>query len=511
MKSKRKTLLWQIYPTMLAVLLTSLAAVTWYGTNVMKQFYLDRQAEDLKARIKLVENRIEPLFRAKENKALSLFCREVGSASRTRITVIEKDGRVMADSMEDPGRMENHADRQEVRQAMNGKVGSAVRLSRTLGINMLYVAAPLRLETGGGPQRIEGVLRLSLPLTDMEKALGQLYRRIVYSCLAIALLAALVTLSVSRRITRPLQGIRDAALSFARGDQNLKIPVHVDNSGSLEVAELVASFNRMAAELDERISMINRQHNELQAVFASMVEAVIAVDLEERILNINPAAVSLLGITYRHAEGRKLLEAIRNQKLSRFVKSILQGVGNDVAESEIVLREDVSKERILHARGTVLRDPEGGKRGALVVFDDISQLRKLENIRRDFVANVSHELKTPVTTIKGFVETLLDGALKEEAQTEVIVTARRTNGEAVIEVQDFGIGIAREHLPRLFERFYRSDKARSRKLGGTGLGLAIVKHIVQAHGGLVEVDSTPGQGTVFSIRLPDDRAALKKE
>ncbi|MEJ2688609.1 MAG: ATP-binding protein [Deltaproteobacteria bacterium] len=386
----------------------------------------------------------------------------------------------------------------------------------------------------------------------------------------------------------------------------------MDNSGSLEVAELVASFNRMAAELDERISTINRQHNELQAVFASMVEAVIAVDLEERILNINPAAVSLLGITYRHAEGRKLLEAIRNQKLSRFVKSILQGVGSDVAESEIVLREEVSKERILQARGTVLRDPEGGKRGALVVFDDISQLRKLENIRRDFVANVSHELKTPVTTIKGFVETLLDGALKDEAQArefltvilrnvdrlsaiiddllmlsrleqedekgeldlkqkallpplaaalddcklkaeekgiilsihcpedlsalingplleqavvnliinaikysesgkEVIVTARRTDGETVVEVRDFGIGIAREHLPRLFERFYRSDKARSRKLGGTGLGLAIVKHIVQAHGGLVEVDSMPGKGTVFTIRLPDDRSAFKKE
>ncbi|MEJ2688608.1 MAG: hypothetical protein P8130_01400 [Deltaproteobacteria bacterium] len=134
---------------MLTVLLISLVAVTWYGTNVMKQFYLDRQAEDLKARIKLVENRIEPLFRAKKDKALNLFCREVGSASQTRITVIEKDGRVVADSMEDPEHMENHADREEVIQAMAGKVGRSERLSRTLGINMLYVAAPLRHEAGG--------------------------------------------------------------------------------------------------------------------------------------------------------------------------------------------------------------------------------------------------------------------------------------------------------------------------------------------------------------------------
>ena len=423
MKSKRKPLLWQIYPAMLAVLLLSLAAVTWYGTSVMERFYLDRQAEDLKARIRLVENRVESQFRLKDTGALNRFCRKVGNSSQTRITVIERDGRVLADSIEDPMRMENHAARAEVVQALRGDIGRAVRFSHTLGKNMLYVAVPLlNGQRPNDTREIDGVLRMSLPLTDIERALGRIYRQIVYFCLAIALLAAVVTLYVSRRITRPLERIRHAALSFARGDFSGKIPMQAVDSGSIEVEELVTTLNLMATELDERISTVSRQHNELQAVFASMVEAVIALDLEERILSINPAAGSLLGIAYPLSTGRKLLEAIRNQKLSRFVKSILQEVGSDLAESEIVVSGEMGKERILHARGSVLRDPAGGKRGALVVFDDITRLRKLENIRRDFVANVSHELKTPVTTIKGFVETLLDGAVKDEEQAREFLT-----------------------------------------------------------------------------------------
>jgi len=587
---------------MLTVILLSLAAVIWYGSEVTRQFYLAQKSEDLNSRIHLVEGEIAQLMRKGNFDVLNAYCRRIGNASQTRITVIALGGRVLADSVEDPHRMENHAGRPEVKQVLAGGIGRAMRYSHTLDKNMLYVAVALQ---DGKDERdtsaVSGVLRMSLPLTGIEQAIDRIYYRVIWGTLAVALLATLVTLMVSRRVTRPFEQIRKAAQAFARGDFSNRIQAGDDLPS--EVYDLVATLNRMVTELDERIRTISGQRNELRAVFGSMVEGVIAVDRKERILSINPAAESLLGIEYPLSQGKKLLETIRHQKLSRFVSTILQGVGEEVAESEIIVTDEAGAERTLHARGTMLRDAYGKDSGALMVFDDVTTLRKLENVRRDFVANVSHELRTPVTTIKGFVETLLDGDLHDEEQVrqflgivqrnvdrlnaiindllmlsrleqedekgeielraaplcaplaaaieactlkasekniamslscppelqgrvnaplleqavvnliinaikysepgkEVLVSAVREESEAVIRVRDFGVGIAREHLPRLFERFYRSDKARSRKLGGTGLGLAIVKHIVQAHGGSVSVESKPGEGSQFSLRLP---------
>jgi len=589
---------------MLLVLLVSLAAITWYGSAATKHFYLNSKYEDLTARLRLVEGEIGILLLENRLSALDSFCRRTGKMAQTRITVIAKDGRVLADSDEYPERMENHADRPEVVQALKGGIGRATRFSRTLGRNLIYVAIPIfTKEVQKGGAATTAVLRMSLPLTDIEQAIELIYRRVVLACLLVSLLAAVVTLTVSRRITMPLERIRKAAESFSQGDFSGKIMISDREPLSLEMSDLVLTMNQMAMELDERIGTISRQHNELQAVFSSMVEAVVAVDPDERILSLNPAAQLLLGMTYPNSRGKKFLEAIRNPKLSRFVWTILQGLEEKVVESEIVVRGEDGNERILHGRGTMLRSGLGKSNGALMVFDDVTKLRKLEDMRRDFVANVSHELKTPVTTVKGFIETLLDGEVDNPEQTreflqialrnidrlnaiiddllmlsrleqedeggelelqrvalinplqaavdvctpraaekkitlslhcpedlvtrinaplieqavinliinavkysdvekEVVISAVCEENEAVVRVQDFGIGIAREHLPRLFERFYRSDKARSRKLGGTGLGLAIVKHIVHAHGGSVAVASTLGKGTTFTFRLP---------
>jgi two-component system phosphate regulon sensor histidine kinase PhoR len=600
---KRKRLLWQIYPAMLLVLLVSLVAVAWYGSTATQQFYLDQKYEDLKARLGLVEGEIGLLLRGNRIEVLNAFCRGNGKMARTRITVIARDGRVLADSDEDPEKMENHADRPEVVQVLNGGIGRATRFSHTLGRNLIYVAVPIfGVKEHNDIPAISGILRMSLPLTDIEQAIGLIYHRVILACLLVSLLAAAVTLTISRRITRPLERIRNAAAAFSKGDFSGKIMISDREQLSLEMHDLVLTMNQMAAELDERMGMVSRQHDELEAVFASMVEAVVAVDRDERILSLNPAAQSLLGMAYPNSQGKKLLEAIRNQKLSRFVRTILQGLEEEVVESEIVVSDEEGRERILHGRGTMLRSG-GSRNGALIVFDDVTKLRKLENMRRDFVANVSHELKTPVTTVKGFIETVLDGGIDDPKQTKeflrialrnidrinaiiddllmlsrleqedergelelqrvalintlqaaieictpraeekkitlslhcpadlmarinaplveqavvnliinaikysdsekkVAISAFGEENETVVRVQDYGIGIAREHLPRLFERFYRSDKARSRKLGGTGLGLAIVKHIVQAHGGSVAVASTPGKETTFTFRLP---------
>ncbi len=400
---------------------------------------------------------------------------------------------------------------------------------------------------------------------------------------------------LARRIAQPLEDLRQGVLSYARGELGHKIVV----GDIAEVAELAETLQVMAQHLDERMDTILRQNHEQQAVLASMVEGVLAVDTEERVISLNRAAARLLGTNLEQMQGRSLQEVVRNADLRRFVAMVL--VSDQPLEGDVVLRH--ARERVLQANGTALRDSQGNGIGAVIVLNDVSRLRQLENMRRDFAANVSHELKTPITSIKGFVETLLDGAvhspddterflkiiarqaerldaiiedllslskIEREAETsdilltsghvrevlenaihdcergaaerqitlslacpdeitarcnaqllqqavgnlldnaikysepgrEVVLSAERTAYEVAIRVRDQGCGIAAEHHSRLFERFYRVDKARSRKVGGTGLGLAIVKHIVLAHRGQVSVESKPAAGSTFTIHLP---------
>lgn len=340
---------------------------------------------------------------------------------------------------------------------------------------------------------------------------------------------------------------------------------------------------------------------ELAAVFANMVEAVIVIKESGIVTNLNQSAERLLHLPHGKAKGNHFSEVIHNIELHYFVQEIFQS--HSPVEKEILFMSEHLGQLFLQVHGVLIRDEEFDVPRALMVFNDVTKLRKLESIRSDFVANVSHELKTPITTIKGFIETLRDGAVEDPYETmhfldimqknadrlhsivEDLLTLSRVEDddkhariplryesiakplEAAIEtcslralkkgirfnfhcpdtilvkmnaplleqavsnlvvnaikysddnkmiflhvdvdenyvhikVKDNGIGIPREHLPRLFERFYRSDKARSRKLGGTGLGLAIVKHIVSAHHGEVEVESEVGQGSVFTIKLP---------
>ncbi len=414
--------------------------------------------------------------------------------------------------------------------------------------------------------------------------------------LIVALVTAAVSLFVSRRITRPLEVMKRGAERFARGELGGRLPV----AASEEIGGLAEAMNRMAAHLDDRIQTVLRQRNEQEAVLSSMVEGVVAVDTEERIMRLNRAAATLLAVQHMDVEGRPIQEVVRKADLQRFVTRTLQS--RQQAEGDIALRTQ-GEERYLQAHGTVLRDAGGREIGALVVLNDVTRLRRLESMRRDFVANVSHELKTPITAIKGSVETLEAGAVEspddarrflgivsrqadrlnaiiedllalsrieqgvEEGELpleegsvrevldaavqscavsaaeksidinlfcdrglrapinaplleqavvnlltnaikysddgkKIVVDASRFEETLMIKVQDFGCGIDPEHLPRLFERFYRVDRARSRKLGGTGLGLAIVKHIAQAHGGQVNVASTPEKGSVFTLVLP---------
>jgi len=589
----RKRLLWQLYPSYLLIILIGIIAVLWYASKSLRETYVERTATDLETRARLLEKQVLAKLTSVKGESVDSLCKELGKRASTRITVIRTSGEVIGDSEEDPGKMDNHANRPEVRGALAGSTGTSTRFSRTLLENMMYVAVPLRVNG-----EIIGVLRTSIPLTSIDEALRAIQFKIVLAGLIVAVLAALVSLAVSRRISQPLEKLRRGAGLFAQGDLESRLPV----PDSEELGGLAEAMNYMASQLDSRIRTATKQRNEMEAVLSSMVEGVLAVDAEERVIGINHAAAELLEVDSAHIQGRTIHEVVRNSELLRFVAKTL--VSMWPVEDDIVLRN--GGEKFLQAHGTILRDAEGRGIGALVVLNDVTRMRRLENVRREFVANVTHELRTPVTSVKGFVETLLDGALsdpenakhfltiiarqtdrlnaiiddlltlsriEQEAEDEEIVLkeerivdvlqaaiqvcetkavakkitidlqceegvlvrinpplleqavvnlidnaikysarkgtinvrAARRDAEIIVSVRDHGCGITKEHLPRLFERFYRVDKARSRKLGGTGLGLAIVKHIAQAHGGNVTVESTPGKGSNFQIHLPASR------
>jgi two-component system phosphate regulon sensor histidine kinase PhoR len=587
---KKKRLLWQLYPSYLLITVISVMGVTWYASSSLRQFFLGQTASDLEARARLVEKQIEECLDPPDEKCVDLLCKRIGRRASTRITIILPSGKVIGDSREDPAEMDNHVDRPEFMQALTGPSGTSMRYSRTLEKNMMYVGIPVRAN-----EQTLAVVRTSIPVTAIDVALKEIQIRIAGAGLVIALFAAALSLIVSRRITRPIEELKKGAESFARGDFQCTLPV----SESEEIGGLAEAMNEMARQLHERINTIIGQRNEIEGVLCSMIEGVIAVDMDERVLSMNNAAARMFGCNPSEAQGRSIQEIVRNTVLRQFVTDTLSSV--KPVERDVVLSSN--GDLFLSGHGTLLQDAQGKQIGALIVLNDVTRLRRLEEIRRDFVANVSHEIKTPITAIKGFVETLREGAVKnpddaerflgiiekhverleaiiedllnlsriergtERQENELVensvkdvletaiqvcevgavarkidielscpenlfskmeprlleqavvnlldnavkysneessirVEASQGEGEIILSVRDEGCGIEKKHLSRLFERFYRVDKARSRQLGGTGLGLAIVKHIAQAHGGHVNVESTPGKGSTFSIYLP---------
>jgi len=466
-------------------------------------------------------------------------------------------------------------------------IASRSRYDSGSGRRSLEVAVPV-------PTSPRSVILVTGDAANSDRTLAEWQRTLLLGCLAVTAAAAAIAYALARQLARPLDGLRAAAARLASGDVRADPPA----TDVAEFADLAAALVRLREQLVERGLTIGRQDTQQEAVLGSMIEGVLAIDGRRRILGINRAAADLLDVEADAAAGRPMQDVIRNPDLRRFALTAIDC--REPVEDDLLLRG--VRDRTIRLRGTALRDASGDG-GAVIVLNDVTEVQRLEHVRRDFVANVSHELKTPVASIKGFVETLLDGALDDHADArrflgivsrqadrlasiieDLLALSRIEQSETsgtlplerqplagllvaatddcrpratersihleltcppmlmvtvngplleqavinlvdnaikysepgktvwlsadadadgtAIRVRDEGCGIAAEHLPRLFERFYRVDKARSRNLGGTGLGLSIVKHIVQAHAGTIAVESTPGVGTAFTIRLP---------
>jgi two-component system phosphate regulon sensor histidine kinase PhoR len=591
-------LFWKLYATYLIAVVLCAGMVGVLAVGAAQSLYRQHAQDDLKSRAELAQGQIVPLL--DQPAQLQSLVHQLGLSSNTRITVIaggadrtDAPGTVLADSENDPATMANHdtPDRPEVLAALSGSVGRVIRRSETEHQQMLYVAIPV---TGAGG--VSAVIRTALPLARVNAVVASLADRIILGTAVVAVLVALLGLAVSRSLSRRLRAIQAGAQRYAAGDFSHE----VRDTPADEIGGVAASLNVMALHLSETIDSITEERNQREAVLAGMTEGVVAVDDGTRVITCNAAAGGLLGIDPEGALGHKLLDLVRNVSLHEFVDALLRG--RDSLEVDLTLAVGEDRHDVQVHGAPLGAADDGGIDGAVIVLNDLTRLRQYEAIRRDFVANVSHEIKTPVTSIKGFAETLLDGALDDREDAErflriiagqsdrlsaiiedllslsnlesegagavalergsvldvlqvavdvcglkaadkqislelecpadlyaeinpplleqavvnlidnavkygpagssVEVSAALEPAGLVIRVRDHGPGIEREHLSRLFERFYRVDKARSRDMGGTGLGLSIVKHIAAAHNGTVAVQSALGLGSTFSITLP---------
>ena len=568
----------------------SIAAAELYLSRALETQLTDRIRGELLIRAALAAERVADAVPQLDAAAADRLADTLGAVSGTRVTLVRPDGTVAGDSeveVERLARVENHGERPEIVAALQRTQGATVRHSSTVGKRMLYAAVPITRDA-----RVIGAARVSLPLTEVDEALGQMRRSLLAAALVALAIAAVASYYAAELMSRRLRELTDAARRMAGG----ALSTRTRAAGHDEIAVLGHALDQLADSLSRSLGELRAERDLFTGMLTSMNEGVLVVGGDGRIVLMNPALRAMLLLT-QDAVGKSVLQVIRNADLGQLLARAAQG---DASEAELELAGLMPRRTLV--RAVTLEDPP---RGVMAVFVDVTELRRLEAVRRDFVANASHELRSPLTTVRAAAETLrtvgddrkaatrfldliernaerlenlindllelsriesrelkldlepvelgaiverivaqhahraqlkhiaighdvgaapavradrralehvlgnlIDNALKYCPEgASVRVAATTENGVVRLSVADTGPGIGAEHLPRIFERFYRVDAGRSRELGGTGLGLSIVKHLVEAMHGTVQVESRPGEGSTFSFTL--QRAASR--
>lgn len=586
----RSRFLWKLYAGYVTLILATAVCTVLLSADRARSHSLDELQTHLADTNVFLGELATPYLLTGNAEDLQQRVHRLGDRLDVRLTVIAADGTVLADSDYAPTLMDNHGTRPELRAARDRGVGRSARYSTTVHQDMLYRAQALHHDG-----RFVGWARAAMPTTQVTTELAGHRRSALIAGLFTALLALPLGLVFARRITTPLVRMTEVATGMARGD----LTQRVTTGRRDEVGQLATAINAMAAQLAERVTTIEAERNQLQAVLTGMEEGLIAIDTDERVTLINQPARRLIGLRDEDVRGERIWELCRIDAINRVLGEAKRNGTPCAGEHQITGR---GLDQHVQLLATPIREPDARISGVVLLLHDITELRRLETVRRDFVANISHELKTPLTAIRGMVETvlddpdmpvsmqqrflrramtqssrladlvadlltlsrieatadaiahdpvplagvirasldhlreaaagkdiaiaadgldcpaavtgdaeflrqiadnLIDNAIKyTPAGGEVGIELSRSGQEAVLRVRDSGIGIAPADQSRVFERFYRVDKARSRELGSTGLGLAIVKHLVLAHAGRIDLESSLGKGTTFIVRLP---------
>ncbi len=567
----------RLFLSYLVLSVLTVVALTLSIGGTLRRHLASQTADALRRELRLAG----AFYDARPTSAPDAVARQIGALLGRRVTIIARDGVVLGDSEVQPAGvalLESHRTRPEVREALRGQIGEAVRRSASVDAEQVYAAAPTR--------RGE-VLRLGESLGAVHSTVGQIQRGMLGAGIAALVVGTALSLALAHAATRPLQRVGRVARAMAAGDLSRR----VRSREGYEIGEVGDALNTLADELQLRLEQLEGKRGEMQALIDAMAEGVLALDRNGIVRRANPAARHMFGLA-GHVRGIPTPAVSRRPAFLEFVRNALSGAA-------------ISATQLVHGSYHLLATAQPlADGGAVLVFLDVSALRRVEDVRRDFVANASHELKTPLTAIRGFSETLLDPELPTELRqqfTKIVqantqrlqrivddlldlsriesggwrsepervsveevshaawasfadaakdkhvcfdVQTDPSHGELLadpsalhqvltnlfgnalqftppggsitiavapvsgraewmqIEGRDTGIGIPAPHLPRIFERFYRVDPARSRAEGGTGLGLSIVRHLVEAHGGQVEAESQLGRGTTIRFTLP---------